>query len=283
MSKFQYDERLDAVLSMLESIASLDFTKKIKLSNKADNIDAVAAGLNMLSEELKSKVVEKSKLEEINKNLEQFAFTAAHDMKSPLGISVNLARLLEHELQDHHNKKVKEYLDILRKTNERMERLITGILEYSITTLAVKQMLEIDLGKLLQKLAVQYSKNEKVFISIGEGMPVIRHSKTALTEIINNLLENAVKYNDKEICQIGIQCADQDDHYEISISDNGPGVLQEDREKIFNLFENLKTKKENSTGIGLATVKRLVTNTNGRIWVESSENQGAKFVFTIKK
>jgi len=73
MSELQYDKRFDAVLSMLESIASLDFTKKIKLSSKADTIDAVAAGLNMLSEELKSKVVEKSILEEINQNLEQFA------------------------------------------------------------------------------------------------------------------------------------------------------------------------------------------------------------------
>jgi len=186
-------------------------------------------------------------------------------------------------LSNIDSKKVMEYLEILRKTNERMDRLITGILEYSITTLAVQQLLEIDFGKLLQKLAVQYSKNGKVVISIGEGMPVIRHSKTALTEIVNNLLENAVKYNDKEICQIEIQCADQDDDYEISIADNGPGVRLVDRERIFNLFENLKTEKENSTGIGLATAKKLVTNTNGQIWVESSENHGARFVFTIKK
>ena len=76
MSEPKFDERLDAVQSMLESIASLDFTRKLKLSSKADKIDAVGAGLNMLSEELKANVVKRSKLEEINTNLERFAYTA---------------------------------------------------------------------------------------------------------------------------------------------------------------------------------------------------------------
>ncbi len=279
----QFDERLDAVLSMLESIASLDFTRKLKLSSKADKIDAVAAGLNMLSEELKSNVVKRTELEEINKNLERFASIAAHDMKSPLSVLVSLTNLIEDELQGHHNKQVVEYLDMLRVTTNQMNNLIMGILEYSKTTLAVRQMLKIDLGKLFHKVAALYGTNEWVVISIGEGMPVVQHSETALTQIINNLLDNAVKYNDKEICQIEIQCTDQGDQYLISVADNGPGVLPDDREKIFDLFENLKTEKENSMGIGLATVKKIVTDTSGRIWVEPSENQGARFVFTIKK
>lgn len=283
MSEPQFDERLDAVLSMLKSIASLDFTRKLKLSSNADKIDAVAAGLNMLSEELKSNVIKRTELEEINKNLERFASIAAHDMKSPLSVLVSLTNLLEDELQDHPNKQVVKYLDMLRVTNNKMNKLIMGILEYSKTTLTVRQMLKIDLGKLFHKAAALYSTNEWVVISIGEGMPVVQHSETALTQIINNLLDNAVKYNDKEICQIEIQCTDQGDHYVISIADNGPGILPDDREKIFDLFENLKTKRENSMGIGLATVKKIVTDTNGRIWVEPSENQGAKFVFTIKK
>lgn len=283
MSEPQFDERLDAVLSMLKSIASLDFTRKLKLSSNADKIDAVAAGLNMLSEELKSNVIKRTELEEINKNLERFASIAAHDMKSPLSVLVSLTNLLEDELQDHPNKQVVKYLDMLRVTNNKMNKLIMGILEYSKTTLTVRQMLKIDLGKLFHKAAALYSTNEWVVISIGEGMPVVQHSETALTQIINNLLDNAVKYNDKEICQIEIQCTDEGDQYVISIADNGPGILPDDREKIFDLFENLKTKRENSMGIGLATVKKIVTDTNGRIWVEPSENQGAKFVFTIKK
>jgi len=283
MSEPQFDERLDAVLSMLKSIASLDFTRKLKLSSKADKIDAVAAGLNMLSEELKSNVIKRTELEEINKNLERFASIAAHDMKSPLSVLVSLTNLLEDELQDHPNKQVMEYLEMLRVTNNKMNKLIMGILEYSKTTLTVRQMLKIDLGKLFHKSAALYDTNEWVVISIGEGMPVVQHSETALTQIINNLLDNAVKYNDKEICQIEIQCTDQGDQYVISIADNGPGILPDDREKIFDLFEILKTERENSMGIGLATVKKIVTDTNGRIWVEPSENQGAKFVFTIKK
>lgn len=153
----QFDERLDAVLSMLESIASLDFTRKLKLSSKADKIDAVAAGLNMLSEELKSNVIKRTELEEINKNLERFASIAAHDMKSPLSVLVSLTNLIEDELQGHHNEQVVEYLDMLRVTNNQMNNLIMGILEYSKTTLAVRQMLNIDLGKLFHKVAALYA------------------------------------------------------------------------------------------------------------------------------
>ena len=85
------------------------------------------------------------------------------------------------------------------------------------------------------------------------------------------------------ICKIEIKCIEKPNYYEMSIADNGPGIKEENQKRIFDLFENLRTKRDESTGIGLATVKKAVTETNGRVWVESKEDQGAKFLFTMVK
>ena len=111
------------------------------------------------------------------------------------------------------------------------------------TSFANLQPQEVDLGKLCREIAAQYRSNKQIAINIADKMPVIKYHETALTQIINNLIDNAVKYNDKEICQIEVQCAYQNDQYVISVADNGPGVLPEYREKIFDLFENLKYRK----------------------------------------
>ena len=92
-----------------------------------------------------------------------------------------------------------------------------------------------------------------------------------------------VKYNDKALCEIHISSLEKENYYEISISDNGPGIAEVHRLKVFDLFENLKTKEKSSSGIGLATAKKLVTESEGRIWVEAAANNGAKFIFTINK
>jgi len=283
MTEKQPDKRMNAILGMLESIASLDFSNRLTISSKADNIDAVASGLNMLSEELRANVVERSMLKEINDNLERFAYTAAHDMKSPLNAATGLINLIEHELDEKQNKQISQELALLKETMEQLKRLINGILDYSRISFSNLQMQEIDLGTICKDITNRYRSNKQVVINIDEKMPVVDHYETALTQIISNLLSNAVRYNDKKICKIEIKCIEKPDHYLLSIADNGPGIKEENQEKIFDLFENLRTKRDESTGIGLATVKKAVTETDGRVWVESREDQGAKFVFTMVK
>ncbi len=283
MSELQFDERFDAVLSMLESIASMDFTQKLKLSRKADKIDAIAAGLNMLSEELKSNMVKRSELEEINANLERFAYTTAHDMKSPLNNITVLITLIEIEFGEDANKQISQYLKLLNDTNERTKRLIKDILDYSRISFANMEMQKLNLNKICAEAAALYSSKNRVVITIDEKLPIVNHYEIVLTQILNNLLSNAIKHNDKTTCKIEIRCIEKLNYYELSVSDNGPGIAEEKRERIFDLFENLKTEREDSTGIGLAIVKKMITETKGQIWVEPSKNQGAMFVFTINK
>jgi len=223
------------------------------------------------------------KLKETNKNLEEFAYTAAHDMKSPLNSANGLISLLEMELKEINNERIADYLVKLKDTFDSTKQLINGILDYSKMGLTEIKMEQFDLCTLIAKITNQYSSNKKVVIYFKKLPLIVKHNKTALTQVIDNLFSNAIKYNDKEICEITVQCIEKKTHFEISISDNGPGIANKDKEKVFNLFENLNTSNTNSTGIGLATVKKIITETNGKIWIDSSEGQGTTIVFTINK
>jgi len=232
----------------------------------------------------------RKKLEKTNENLEKFAYTAAHDMKSPLNSAMGLIDIIEMELKGNENQEVMTYLDLLKDTFNNTRQLVSGILEYSKTGFSDIEMEDVDLNMLLKKIKNPYTANKQnlpvgkpIKIKVARKMPVVRHYETALSQIIDNLINNAVKYNDKEICEIDVKYADKGNYYEISVADNGSGIAEDNKERIFDLFENLKTKKKGSSGIGLATVKKLVNETNGEIWVEVSEKKGAKFVFTICK
>jgi len=283
MTEQPADERLNAILAMLERIASLDFSARLPISDRRDAIDAVAAGLNMLSEELESSVIQRSRLEEINEDLERFAAAAAHDIRSPLFVSGSLAHILADELEGHQNEDVARHLDMLKATNAQMMSLLKGILAYSRIGIAHAPMSEVDLGKLCSEIAARHTLEDAVVISFDESMPVVTHHPIALEQILENLVGNAVKHNDKETCEVTIRCEEKAEYFELSVADDGPGIAEEKRERIFDLFENLGGDDAANTGIGLATVKKLVTGTGGRLWVEASASGGARFVFTINK
>ncbi|MBI3521027.1 MAG: HAMP domain-containing histidine kinase [Bacteroidetes bacterium] len=276
-------ERLQRVIEMISSMASLDFSERLDTEITNDPIDVISYGLNMLSEELEHNVVKKSKLEEINMNLEKFSYTVAHDLKSPLNTISALISLIEMENEKIVNSKIQEYIHLIKETNDRSRNMVNGILEYSRLNFRNVSMQKIDFGELCSKIAKEYSINKRVIISIDTPMPEVYYDETALTQVLNNLLSNAIKHNDKDLCKIGISAIDKENHYEIRISDNGPGILDEQKNKIFNLFENQNSRNSNSTGIGLAIVKRIINETYGSIEVESDENKGATFIFTIQK
>ena len=276
-------ERLESIVEMISSMAKLDFSERLDTEITNNPIDIISYGLNMLSEELEHNVVKKSKLEEINISLEKFSYTVAHDLKSPLNTISGLISLIEQENETASNKKVQEYISLLKETNERSRNMVNGILEYSRLNFRGIAMQRIDLRKLCSKIAEEYSIHKHVHISIDAHMPLVYHDETALTQIVNNLLSNAVKHNDKDICEIQLSSVDKGNYYEIRVSDNGPGIPNEQKNKIFNLFENQNSHHSNSTGIGLAIVKRIIDETDGTIRVESDEKKGSTFVFTIQK
>jgi signal transduction histidine kinase len=274
---------LNDLIAMIGSIAALDFSKRLEVELDEDPATVIAFGLNMLSEELEENVVKRSSLEEVNKNLEQFAYILAHDIKSPLSIALGLLSIIEPELDIEKNEVLKEYFPPLKKSLTRINSMIIGILEYSRTSFDKVKISELDIQKICEEIGQLYPAERKPEMRISTGIPSISFNEIAMRQILQNLIGNAVKYNDKPVCRIDITCNELPDFYEISVQDNGPGISECDLALVFELFENLRSKDTQSHGVGLAIVRKLIEQAGGTIRVDSVLQSGTTFSFTISK
>jgi signal transduction histidine kinase len=125
---------------------------------------------------------------------------------------------------------------------------------------------------------------EHIEVHIQADLPVIIGERLRLFQVFQNLLDNAIKYNDKNKGIISVTCMEQDHDWQFSVTDNGPGIDKKYQEKIFQLFQTLKPKDQSeSTGIGLSVIEKIVTTWGGKIWLESEVGKGSSFIFTIPK
>lgn len=225
-----------------------------------------------------------SKLEQVNKNLEEFAHTLSHDLKAPLNNAKGLITLLENILKHEENAEIEQYLDLLKQTNEKMRTLIDGILNYSKAISSEKSLEKINLNDIISELTKTVASNGKVKVNINKKLPIVHYNPIKLKQVLENLFSNAIKFNDKEVCIIDVECTTDSYFHNISIKDNGPGIGTEYQNKIFEMFNKVNTNsKIDSSGIGLATTKKIIQEAGGNIWVESQVGYGSKFIFTIGK
>lgn len=278
--------KADDLIKMICAMARLDFSSRVKTELSDEPLDVLAYGLNMLSEELEYKIDEKKRLEEINENLERFSFTVAHDLKSPILASNGLIDFMQDEIKSNGHistSELTEYLGILKDANTQISKLINGILQYSRLENDSMKMSSINLSDLCWEISKDFQSSENMRIKYPHDLPNVYHNETALGQVLRNLINNSIKYNDKEFCEIEIVYSEHDNYHEISVIDNGPGLNDNEKEIIFNLFENLRNASYESTGVGLAIVEKIVSKAGGKIWVEDVLPSGANFIFTIPK
>jgi len=227
-------------------------------------------------------------LEAQNAGLDRFARVAAHDIKSPLGNIILLSEYFKNKygaiLDDEGN----ELLSLMNTSSYKLVDLIDGILKYSSNTkLLSESKEEIQLTQFIQALFPLVDSKHEVHFQIQSNLdPILYTNKVALEQILINLFTNSIKYNDKDKIEICIKIDDRNDFVRFVISDNGPGIKDEDRERIFKIFETTSNADRSGArgyGIGLATVKSLVEGLGGRIAVSSAPNEGCSFEFTIRK
>lgn len=277
-------QKIHELIEMIGSMARLDFSKRLETQMSNDPLDLVSYGLNMLSEELEHSVIEKKRLEEINGNLERFSFTVAHDLKSPILASNGLLNLMQEEIEENSqipSSTLSEYLSVLKDANTQVANMINGILQYSRLENEKMKMCKVSLSDLFWRVSQTYSSNEKVQIQYPYDLPIVKHNETALSQVLHNLISNAIKYNDKSVCEIRIEHSKNKHFHRVSVIDNGPGIKDSEKKVIFNLFENLRNVAYESTGVGLAIVEKIIQKGHGEIWVEDALPSGAKFNFTI--
>jgi len=242
----------------------------------------------MLEEEVKDKTKTLnqtiSKLSRSNKALKEFAYVASHDLKSPLRGIASLATFIEEDVASGNYSEIHSQVQLLKNRVQRMDDLINGILQIALLQNNQEQEEEIVIKNIIENVKVHFTEHNYFELIMDESLPTITFNKTKMVRVFSNLIGNALKYNDKEKTVIEIGYKIEKAFHTFSVKDNGPGIEKSHFKRIFEMFQTLSNNKENdSTGIGLTIVKKIVEEAGGTIWVESEPEKGAAFYFTLPR
>jgi signal transduction histidine kinase len=235
--------------------------------------------------EAESRVIERtSELEAANKELREFAYVVSHDLKAPLRAVSQLASWISTDHGDSLNEDGREMLELLLGRLDRMHNLVEGILRYSRIGRVKERMADVDLDRVVAEVIDLLAPPENIEMIVENSLPTIRFEPTRAAQLFQNLISNGIKFMDKPHGEIRIACRDIGSAWKFSVSDNGPGIGAKYHEKIFQVFQTLTARDEfESTGVGLAVVKKIVDMGRGEVWLESEEGAGTTFFFTLPK
>ncbi|MBN2103623.1 substrate-binding domain-containing protein [bacterium] len=219
-----------------------------------------------------------------NKELEQFAYIASHDLQEPLRAISSYAQLLEKKLKNNRNNDINTFLYYLMEGAQRMQTMIQDLLLYSRVSRRTTFQINANLNSLIDKVIKNLSftiKEKNASIRINT-LPEIKCDPVKMERLFQNLINNALKYCNKKP-EVVISAKQKEAEWEFSIEDNGIGINQEYINEIFGIFKRLHSKDEfKGTGIGLSICKKIVEQHGGEIWAESDgEEKGSTFLFKI--
>jgi len=227
---------------------------------------------------------QKRELERSNSDLEQFAYAASHDLKGPLRAISHLVQWIDEDVRMTASADTIENLKLLEGRVARLSSLLNGMLAYARVGRTEAAIEEVNIAELVDAV-VDLLELPPGFIVACEGeMFTIRTYRVPIQMILKNLITNALQHHDRSAGNIVVSMRLLDGMAEIRVSDDGPGIPPRFHERIFVIFQTLKSRDDNeSSGVGLAMVKKQVTENGGRIWIEGAPlERGTTFVFTWK-
>jgi len=254
---------------------------------KRDYLMAIARLMGIVIENnelLQSSVRAAEELRRSNKELEQFAYVASHDLQEPLRMVMGYSQLLAKRYGDRLDQKAKEYIDFAVDGAKRMQGLIEDLLTYSRVGSRGKAFAWTDCEVVLEKTltALQMAIQECGATVSHDPLPTVMGDEFQLGQLFQNLLGNAIKYRNSEAPQVHISCKQETKQWTFAVKDNGIGIEPQYRERIFQIFQRLHTRQEfEGSGIGLAICKKIIERHGGQIWVESELGEGSTFFFTL--
>ncbi len=295
-----FNSRLDhEILEKTKDLARTNQELKtlhiVSMSMMEDAVEARTA-LEITNANLQKEIIERKQVEEnliitlhnlelSNKDLEQFAYVANHDLQEPLRMISSYTQLLERKYKDKLDQDATDYIHFAVNGAIRMQKLLNDLLEFSKINSHAKMNVQVDmstpLGQAISNLQQLIAENNALITN--DDLPVITADEAQIMRFFQNLIENAIKFKKKtELPKIHISCIRQQDMYQFSVADNGIGMEMQYHDRVFIVFQRLHSVKDYpGTGIGLSICKRIVERHGGTIWFESVVNQGTTFYFTI--
>jgi PAS domain S-box-containing protein len=220
-----------------------------------------------------------------NKDLEQFAYVASHDLKAPLRAIELLVQWIAEGLDGYDVNNVQENLGLLSKRTQRLNRLLDDLLAYSRAGRKVGAHRVTDAHALVLDVAQLVNPPPTISISIEGQLPTFTTHPAPLEQVLRNLIGNAVKHHPRPHGRVVVYCEDEGEHYVFAVEDDGEGIPEEYADRVFEMFQTLKSRDQvEGSGMGLAIVSRIVQWQGGRVWFEPAPGgQGTVFKFQWKK
>jgi two-component system, chemotaxis family, sensor kinase Cph1 len=226
----------------------------------------------------------REELERSNKELEQFAYMASHDLRESLRAVNGFMDLLDRRYKGKLDEKALEYIQFAKTGAKQMDELLTGLLEYSRIQIQSKSQMPVPAQAVFSAAIADLgaSITETGAAIACDALPTVLADGRQLTQVFRNLLGNAIKFRSEQPLRIHVSAVRQDNTWQFTVADNGIGIEPQYAERIFQIFQRLHTRqKYPGTGIGLAICKRIINGYGGKIWVESKPQEGSTFYFTI--
>lgn len=255
--------------------------QKKELVEKNKSLENATKQIDQLNKELVNNM---EQLKALNEDLESFSYSVSHDLRAPLRALISYSQILEEDYYNTMDEEARNLVDRIKYNSNRMNILINDLLTFS--KMGRKQLvkMEINTAELVKKVIAEISETYRhsAVFKVSD-LPLAYGDPSLLQQVWINLINNAVKYSSKkDKPEIEINCTRQNGEVIYSVKDNGAGFDMKYADKLFGVFQRLHSNKDfEGTGVGLATVQRIVKRHGGRIWADARENEGATFCFTL--
>lgn len=276
------------VISIIHKVE--DVTKLVELQKKGNEQLKINENLRNLVAERTKTMAERErliqKLTRSNEDLERFAYTASHDLRSPLRAIDTLSRHLETDLGETLPDDSRQDLETLRQRVKRMEKLLDDILAYARLGQALNETTGqlVDGQTLMAEIQELITPRPGIEIRASAKLEQTRFYRVPLQQVLRNLIDNAVKHHDKKTGEVLVDVEERETRYIFTVRDDGPGIDPRYHQKIFQMFQTLQPRdKVEGSGMGLTVIKKILANYDCDITVDSTPGQGATFRFDWPK